>query len=73
MSPKLRILVADDSSFMRAAISRLLGSDPRFVVVGQASDGCRAVELALELGPDVVTMDYNMPGLDGAAATRAIP
>jgi two-component system, chemotaxis family, protein-glutamate methylesterase/glutaminase len=72
VNPKLRVLVADDSAFMRGAIARLLAADPRFAVVGQASDGHQAVELALELGPDVVTMDYNMPGLDGAAATRAI-
>ena len=72
MNPKLRVLVADDSAFMRGAISRLLAGDPRFAVVGQASDGHMAVALTLELGPDVVTMDYNMPGLDGAAATRAI-
>jgi two-component system, chemotaxis family, protein-glutamate methylesterase/glutaminase len=72
VNPKLRVLVADDSAFMRGAISRLLAGDPRFAVVGQASDGHMAVALTLELGPDVVTMDYNMPGLDGAAATRAI-
>ncbi len=72
MKPKLRVLIADDSAFMRGAIARLLAADPRFAVVGQASDGQQAVALALELEPDVVTMDYNMPGLDGAAATRAI-
>jgi two-component system, chemotaxis family, protein-glutamate methylesterase/glutaminase len=69
---KIRVLVADDSAFMRGAIARLLAADPRFAVVGQASDGQMAVRMVLELGPDVVSMDYNMPGLDGAAATREI-
>lgn len=69
---KLRVVVADDSAFMRGAISRLVSSDERFEVVGQARDGEEAVRLAAELSPDVMTMDFNMPGLDGAAATRAI-
>jgi two-component system chemotaxis response regulator CheB len=69
---KLRVVVADDSAFMRGAITRLVSSDERFVVVGQARDGEEAVRLAAELSPDVMTMDFNMPGLDGAAATRAI-
>jgi two-component system, chemotaxis family, protein-glutamate methylesterase/glutaminase len=65
-------LVADDSAFMRAAIVRLLSSDARFEVVGQAKDGQEAVDLAKRLAPQVMTMDYNMPVLDGAAATRKI-
>lgn len=69
---KLRVLVVDDSAFMRSAIARLLESDSRFEVVGQAKDGQDAVRLAAELRPDVMTMDFNMPGLDGVAATRAI-
>lgn len=69
---KLRVLVVDDSAFMRSAIARLLESDQRFDVVGQAKDGQAAVRLALELRPDVMTMDFNMPGLDGVEATRAI-
>src|SRR4051794_21833189 len=57
---------------MRSAIARLLGTDGRFEVVGQASDGHEGVKLARELNPDVISMDYNMPGLNGAAATRQI-
>ncbi|MEO7032305.1 MAG: chemotaxis-specific protein-glutamate methyltransferase CheB [Polyangiaceae bacterium] len=68
----LRVLLVDDSAFMRGAVARLLTSDGRFEVVGQAGDGTEGVKLALELNPDVISMDYNMPGLNGAAATRAI-
>ncbi len=68
----IRVLVVDDSAFMRGAIARVLDADDRFEVVGQASDGASAVSLARELKPDVITMDFNMPGMNGAEATRAI-
>ncbi|HWZ90592.1 MAG TPA: chemotaxis protein CheB, partial [Polyangiaceae bacterium] len=69
---RLRVLLVDDSAFMRGAVARLLGSDARFEVVGQASDGAEGVKLALELKPDVISMDFNMPGMNGADATRLI-
>ena len=72
MSQRLRVLVVDDSAFMRSAISRLLSQDARFEVAGQAKDGEEAVKLAAELKPDVISMDFNMPGLNGAEATRQI-
>lgn len=72
MSERLRVLVVDDSAFMRGAVARLLGGDGRFEVVGQARDGAEAVRLARELRPQIITMDFNMPGLNGADATRAI-
>jgi two-component system chemotaxis response regulator CheB len=72
VSERIRVLVVDDSAFMRGAIARVLEVDPRFEVVGQAGDGREAVQLARELEPSVITMDYNMPGLDGAQATRTI-
>ena len=72
MAQRVRILVVDDSAFMRGAIARLLAADTRFEVVGQARDGDEAVKLADELKPSVITMDFNMPGLNGADATRAI-
>lgn len=48
---RLRVLLVDDSAFMRGAVARLLAADPRFEVVGQASDGAEGVKLALELSP----------------------
>jgi two-component system, chemotaxis family, protein-glutamate methylesterase/glutaminase len=70
--PGVRVLIVDDSAFMRTAIARVLSADPRFEVIGQARDGEEAVKLARELSPDVLTMDFNMPGLNGAEATRTI-
>ena len=72
MSDRIRVLVVDDSAFMRGALSRLLSADPRFEVVGVAEEGHAAVQQAQALRPHVITMDFNMPGLNGAEATRAI-
>lgn len=68
----IRVLVADDSPTVRAALWRLLALDPRLNVVGQASDGVEAVTMAKRLLPDVITMDVRMPNLDGLEATAAI-
>lgn len=72
MTSPLKVLVVDDSAFMRGAIARVLEADPRFEVVGQARDGEDAVNQAVSLKPDVITMDFNMPRMNGAQATRAI-
>ena len=72
MAQPLRVLVVDDSAFMRAAIERVLSAEAQFEVVGAARDGAEAVKLAADLRPDAMTMDFNMPGLNGAEATRAI-
>jgi two-component system, chemotaxis family, protein-glutamate methylesterase/glutaminase len=69
---KIRVLIVDDSLFMRAAIKKILDGDPRFEVVGQGKDGREGVELAAQLAPDVITMDFNMPRLNGAEAVRQI-
>ncbi|MDB4970541.1 MAG: cheB [Myxococcales bacterium] len=69
---KIRVLVTDDSLFMRAAIKKILSADARFEIVGEARDGREAVDKVLALKPDVCTMDFNMPNLDGAAAVREI-
>lgn len=69
---KIRVLVVDDSAFMRTAVARTLASDPRLEVIGQARDGADGVKQAAALGPDVITMDYNMPRMNGAEAVRAI-
>ena len=69
---KVRVLVVDDSLFMRAAVAKLLTADGRFEVIGQAKDGADAVDQVVKLKPDVVTMDFNMPRMNGAEAVRAI-
>lgn len=68
----IRILLADDHSVVRQGLRMFLDLDPELVVVGEAQDGQEAVELALQLKPDVVLMDLLMPRMDGLEATRAI-
>jgi two-component system chemotaxis response regulator CheB len=65
-------MVVDDSGFMRMALRRIIEADGDLRVVGEASDGATAIELAGRLHPDIVTMDLEMPGLDGLAATRGL-
>lgn len=72
MSDKIRVLVVDDSAFMRIAVKRTLESHPKIEVIGQAKDGADAVAKVAELQPDVVTMDFNMPRMNGVEAVRAI-
>jgi len=69
---RIRVLVTDDSAFMRQVVTRALEGDARFEVVGTAGSGDEAIEQCRKLKPDVVTMDFNMPGLNGAEATRQI-
>lgn len=68
---KLRILVVDDSAFMRASIARTL-TGSGFDVIAQAKDAREAIEKVATLAPDAVTMDFNMPGMNGAEAVREI-
>ena len=67
-----RIVVAEDEKEFLDALSRLLTADGRFDVVGRARNGREAVELARELGPDLLVMDIEMPVLDGIEATRLL-
>jgi len=69
---RIRVLLVDDHAVLRQNLATLLGKYRRIEVVGQASDGEKAVELALQLRPDVVLMDVAMPGVDGVEATRRI-
>ena len=68
----IRVLVVDDSGFFRRRLKEMLGSDPRLEVIGEAVNGAEAVEMAARLRPDIVTMDIEMPVMDGIAATRRI-
>lgn len=68
----VRVLIADDHSVVRSGIKGMLEPDPGFEVVGQAASGQEAVALSLREHPDVVLMDLQMPGLDGATATAQI-
>ncbi|MFN0253298.1 MAG: chemotaxis response regulator protein-glutamate methylesterase [Kofleriaceae bacterium] len=68
---KIRVLVVDDSLFMRAAITKTLAT-PAFEIVGQAKDGKDALAQIAKVNPDVVTMDFNMPGMNGADTVREI-
>lgn len=69
---KTRVLIVDDSSFMRMAIRGILSKDPAIDVVGTANDGVEGVEKALALKPDLITMDVEMPRLDGISALKQI-
>lgn len=66
------VLVVDDSSFMRKSISLIIEKDPRLFVIGIARDGNEAIEKVKQLKPDVVTMDVEMPEMDGITALRKI-
>jgi len=68
----IRILIADDQQIVRAGLATILGGQPDMEVIGQASDGREAVEMARRLLPDVCLFDIRMPNLDGVAATRAL-
>lgn len=66
------MLVADDSAFMRKVLLSIITSDPQLEVVGEARDGRESVSLTESLRPDVITMDINMPHMDGLQATELI-
>src|SRR5947208_10632421 len=69
---KFRVLVVDDSSFMRKVLEGIFNADEQLQVVGNAKDGREAVAMAESLKPDVITMDINMPHVDGLQATAEI-
>jgi DNA-binding NarL/FixJ family response regulator len=72
MSARIRVLLADDHSLVRKGFRRLLEDEQGIEVVGEASTGVEAVELARALRPDVIVMDMSMPGLNGSQATIEI-
>jgi two-component system chemotaxis response regulator CheB len=69
---KFRVLIVDDSAFMRRVLETIFNADEQLQVVGHAKDGREAVSLAESLKPDVITMDINMPHVDGLQATAEI-
>src|SRR5207249_430087 len=71
-SRKVRVLLVDDLPDIRLVMRLLLEADGRAEVVGEASDGAQAVELARELHPDAVILDLRMPGMDGVQALPLI-
>src|SRR5436309_11904931 len=69
---KIRILVVEDSAFMRKVLETIFNADGQMQVVGNAKDGREAASMAESLKPDVITMDINMPHVDGLQATAEI-
>jgi two-component system chemotaxis response regulator CheB len=68
----IRVLIVDDSAFVRKALSTMLQSEPDIEIVGLANNGKEAVEKASELKPDIITMDVEMPIMNGLEALRLI-
>jgi len=68
----IRVLLVDDHALFRRGVASLLNTESGFELVGEASDGRQAVEMARELMPDVILMDISMPVMDGLEATRRI-
>lgn len=69
---KTRILIADDHSVVRKGLRKLFEHERNYVIVGEASDGDRALELTLRHKPDVAILDVSMPGKNGIEVTRLI-
>ncbi|MPZ88863.1 MAG: response regulator [Nitriliruptorales bacterium] len=72
MTERIRVLIADDHPVVRDGIRAMLGTQPDLEVVGEATTGREAIQLARDLQPDVVLMDLQMPHVDGATATAQI-
>jgi two-component system chemotaxis response regulator CheB len=68
----VKVLIVDDSAFMRNALSNMLSSDHEIKIIGTARDGLEAIEKVESLNPDIVTMDVEMPRMDGIAALKHI-
>ena len=72
MAAKIKVLLVDDHSLVRRGFRRMLEDEADIVVIGEASNGDEAVQLARELAPQVIVMDCALPGTSGLAATRKI-
>jgi two-component system, chemotaxis family, protein-glutamate methylesterase/glutaminase len=69
---QIKVLICDDSAFLRVTLRKIIESDPMLRVLAIARNGAEAVEKAIRMKPDVITMDINMPVLDGVAALKDI-
>ncbi len=72
MGDKIQVLLADDHAVLRAGLRALLNAEPDIIVIGEAGDGEEAVRLTLELKPEVLVLDLNMPGMGGLAALKKL-
>ncbi|MCL4551433.1 MAG: chemotaxis response regulator protein-glutamate methylesterase [Bacteroidetes bacterium] len=72
MRNQITVLVVDDSAFMRKSLSLMLGSDPEISVIATARNGQEGIELALKHKPDLITLDVEMPVMDGLTALKKI-
>jgi two-component system chemotaxis response regulator CheB len=71
-SAQVRVLIVDDSAFMRTALSRMIALDPDLRVVGTAANGMEALQVIPTLDPEVITLDVEMPGINGLETLRRI-
>jgi two-component system response regulator AlgR len=69
---EVRVLIVDDQEPFRRAMAAVVDATHGFVVVGQATSGEESLDVVAELGPDLVLMDVNLPGIDGIEATRRL-
>ncbi len=72
MMERIKILIVDDSAFMRKSLEIMLKEEPTFEIVGKANNGLQAVELNKKLSPDIITLDIEMPVMDGLTALEKI-
>jgi DNA-binding NarL/FixJ family response regulator len=72
MKRKIRVLVVDDHAMMRLGLTEAISGERDMTLVGEASNGTQAIQLYREHQPDVVTMDFKMPGQDGAEITKQL-